>query len=82
MSDNSSSILSRQSSWTLTVRNSAALMAEIVSINQDEVDKVADTKGLMATVGFQPLSTEMTKHFTKDGGNALGLAGQGPLICK
>ncbi|KAG6059644.1 hypothetical protein E4U32_003908 [Claviceps aff. humidiphila group G2b] len=70
----------RQSSWTLTVHNSAALMAEIVSIYQDEVEKVADTNGLMATVGFQPLSTEMTKHFTKDGGNALGLAGQGPLI--
>ncbi|KAG6161586.1 hypothetical protein E4U11_003316 [Claviceps purpurea] len=69
----------RQSSWTLTVRNTAALMAELVSIYQDEVDKVADTKGLVASVAFQPLSTEMTKHFAKNGGNALGLAGQGPL---
>ncbi|KAG5928102.1 hypothetical protein E4U42_001262 [Claviceps africana] len=70
----------RQSMWTLTVGNDAALMSELVAIYKDEVDKLADARGLVASVAFQPISTDMTKHFSRNGGNPLGLAGQGPLV--
>lgn len=63
------------------IGNDAALMSEFVAIYQDEVDKIADAKNLTASVAFQPISTDLTKHFKRNGGNPLGLAGQGPLVC-
>ncbi|KAG6003183.1 hypothetical protein E4U43_000956 [Claviceps pusilla] len=54
-------------------------MSEFVAVYQDEVDKIADAKNLTASVAFQPISTDLTKHFKRNGGNPLGLAGQGPL---
>ncbi|KAG5979642.1 hypothetical protein E4U55_004925 [Claviceps digitariae] len=70
----------RQSTWSLMVGNDAALMSDLVAIYQDEVGKVADAQGLVASVAFQPVSRDMTKHFDKNGGNPLGLTGQGPLV--
>lgn len=59
--------------------NDAALMTEMVSIYQEEVEKVKDAPGIVPSVIFQPISTDQTKFFSKNGGNPLGLAGQGPL---
>ncbi|KAG6035664.1 hypothetical protein E4U41_005995 [Claviceps citrina] len=69
----------RQSSWTLMIGNNATLMSELVTIYRDEVDKFKTAPGLVASLSFQPISTALTKHFYKNGGNPLGLAGQGPL---
>lgn len=67
--------------WTFTFKNSAALMDEIVAIYTEEVDKVKDAPGIVPAAVFQPITTSMTKHFSKNGGNPLGLEGQGPLTC-
>ncbi|KAJ6786099.1 hypothetical protein PWT90_05987 [Aphanocladium album] len=69
----------RKTYWTYTFKNSAMLMDEIVAIYMEEVDKVKDAPGIVPSAVFQPITTSMTKHFAKNGGNPLGLEGQGPL---
>ncbi|KAG8419773.1 hypothetical protein J3458_004615 [Metarhizium acridum] len=69
----------RQTYWALTTGNDAVLMSEMVAVYQDEVEKVKDAPGIVPSVIFQPISTDMTKLMSKNGGNPLGLAGQGPL---
>ncbi|EFX00462.1 FAD-binding domain containing protein [Grosmannia clavigera kw1407] len=69
----------RQTYWTLTVGNSADLMADMVAIFMDEVEPLKDVVGIVPSIIFQPITTDMTTHFSKAGGNPLGLAGQGPL---
>ncbi|KAK2599014.1 hypothetical protein QQS21_005548 [Conoideocrella luteorostrata] len=69
----------RKTYWTLTVGNDATLMSELVAIYKDEVEKIKDAPGILPSIIFQPISTDMTKHFSKNGGNPLGLDGQGPL---
>ncbi|KAL7782208.1 hypothetical protein V8C37DRAFT_397964 [Trichoderma ceciliae] len=69
----------RQTYWTLTVHNSASLMADMVAIYMQEVEAIKDVTGIVPSAVFQLITTDMTKHFSKNGGNPLGLAGQGPL---
>lgn len=57
-------------------------MSEMVAIYMEEVEKIKDAPGVVPSAIFQPITTDMTAHFSKNGGNALGLEGQGPLNCK
>lgn len=61
------------------VGNSPTLMADIVAIYQEETNIVKNATGIVSSCVFQPITTDMTSHMSKNGGNALGLAGQGPL---
>lgn len=64
-------------------KNSASLMGDMVSIWQEETDKVTDAANITASMSIQPLPVSMTSHFSKNGGNALGIsASDGPLICR
>ncbi|KAF7559912.1 hypothetical protein G7046_g4250 [Stylonectria norvegica] len=69
----------RQTYWTYTVKNDASLMTEMVAIYMDEVEKIKDAAGVVPSAVYQPITTDMTKYMNKNGGNPLGLAGQGPL---
>jgi hypothetical protein len=45
-----------------------------------EVTTIKDAKGVLPSISFQPIGTDMTSHFSKHGGNALGIsAADGPL---
>lgn len=70
-----------QTYWTFTFQNSAELMSEMVDIYIKEVEKIKDAKGVVPSFVLQPISKGTTEHFSKNGGNPLGLAGQGPLTC-
>lgn len=59
--------------------NSPTLMADITAIFMEETNLISDAEGLVSSAVFQPITQDMTSHFSKNGGNALGLAGQGPL---
>ena len=61
------------------VGNSPTLMADIVAIFQEETNAVKDAVDIVSSCVFQPITTDVTSHFNKNGGNALGLTGQGPL---
>jgi hypothetical protein len=70
----------RQTYWTLMVKNSANLMDASLLIFQDEISKVADAKDIIPAFVLQPITTDMTSHFSKNGGNALGFSNaDGPL---
>jgi len=62
------------------VKNSPTLITDIVAIFQEEVNAVANVTGILPSLAFQPISTDMTSHFSKNGGNALGISpADGPL---
>ncbi|KAJ5655255.1 hypothetical protein N7507_007205 [Penicillium longicatenatum] len=69
----------RQTYWTLTVGNNAKLMADMVAIYMDEIEPLKTVAGIVPSLVFQPITTDMILHFSKNGGNALGLDDQGPL---
>ncbi|KAK1243480.1 hypothetical protein MKX07_004108 [Trichoderma sp. CBMAI-0711] len=69
----------RQTYWTFTVQNSACLMTELVEIYLEEVASVKDIAGIVPSIVFQLITTDMSQYFSRDGGNPLGLDGQGPL---
>ena len=72
--------MGRQTYWTLTTQNSATLIADIVEIFMQEVSTIKDAEGVLPSISFQPIGTDMTSHFSKNGGNALGIsAADGPL---
>jgi hypothetical protein len=56
-------------------------MADIIAIYMEETNAITDAEGIVCSLVFQPITTDMTSHFNKNGGNALGLYGQGPLTC-
>ena len=56
-------------------------MTDILTIFQSEVANVKDAAGILPTCVYGPVPTTMTSHFTKNGGNALGItAADGPLV--
>ncbi|KAJ5915831.1 hypothetical protein N7454_010972 [Penicillium verhagenii] len=69
----------RQTYWTLMVGNNATLMADMVAIYMDEIEPLKTVTGIVPSLVFQPITTDMISHFSKNGGNALGLDNQGPL---
>ncbi|KAJ5525113.1 hypothetical protein N7494_011763 [Penicillium frequentans] len=69
----------RQTYWTLMVGNNADLMADMVAIYMEEIEPLKTVAGIVPSLVFQPITTDMISHFSKNGGNALGLDDQGPL---
>ena len=62
------------------VGNSPTLMADIIAIYQEETNAVKDAAGLVSSIVFQPIGTNMASHFSRNGGNALGISlANGPL---
>lgn len=62
------------------VKNSASLMSDMVAIYMDEIAAVKNATGIVPSIVFQPITTDMTSHFTKNGGNSLGITEEdGPL---
>jgi hypothetical protein len=61
-------------------KNNAALMADIVSIFQEEVINIKNATNVIPSCIFQPITVDMTSHFSQNGGNALGISvADGPL---
>lgn len=56
-------------------------MADMVAIYMEEIDLIKNVTGIGPSIIFQLITTDMTDNFSKNGGNPLGLADQGPLNC-
>lgn len=73
----------RESYWTMTILNDADLMNEISKIFDQELQNIKNATNLLPALVFQPISEPMISHFSKNGGNALGITkADGPLIRK
>lgn len=68
---------------TVTFKNSALLIEEIIKIYKEEASSVIDAKDFLPAFAFQPISTNIIENMSKNGGNALGLTvDRGPLMSK
>jgi hypothetical protein len=73
--------LTNNSFKTVTFKNSAALMTEMVKVFVEETDFIHDAPGLAPALAFQPISKNIIKHMSKNGGNSFGItADRGPLM--
>ncbi|KAF8855560.1 FAD-binding domain-containing protein [Acephala macrosclerotiorum] len=71
----------RQTYWTLTTKNSATLLSDIVSIFMEETNNIKNVSDILPSCVFQPITTALISHFSKNGGNALGVTtADGPLV--
>jgi hypothetical protein len=62
------------------VQNSATLMSDTITIYINETDGVKDAENIVSSCVFQPITTDQTSYFSKNGGDALGLSSaDGPL---
>ena len=68
---------------TATFKNTPNLQNQILEIFVAEVDGIKDAEGILPALVLQPITTDIISYFSKNGGNALGIAeSDGPLICK
>lgn len=73
----------RETYFTATFKPSAVLEREILDIYVSEVEGIKDAEGLLPAVVFQPITKDIISYFSKNGGNALGIAeSDGPLNCE
>ncbi|KAL3423770.1 FAD binding domain-containing protein [Phlyctema vagabunda] len=59
---------------TVTFRDDASLIKEIISIFVEEAGSLLSVPGFAPAFAFQPLSLNILQHMSKNGGNVLGLA--------
>lgn len=72
----------RQIFRTVTFKNDASLLKQIVNIFVEEVNAIIDVPGLVPAFAFQPISLNIIEQMSKNGGNALGITSEdGPLTC-
>lgn len=73
----------RQTYTTATFKNSPELQVKILDLFIQEMEGIIDAKGLLPALVMQPITKPMVAHFSKNGGNALGIAeSDAPLICE
>ncbi|KAB8296916.1 hypothetical protein EYC80_002325 [Monilinia laxa] len=71
----------RESYWTLTILNDANLLNDICKIFDQEVQNITNATNVLPAIILQPISEPIISHFSKNGGNALGITAEhGPLI--
>jgi len=72
----------RESYYTLIVKNSPAILTEIIAIFMEEMEPVQNATDILPSIVLQPVTTDTISHFSKNGGNALGISlADGPLDC-
>lgn len=68
---------------TATFKNTPGLQNQILDLFVTEINGVTDAEGIIPALVLQPVTTDVISYFSKNGGNALGIAeSDGPLICK
>ena len=68
---------------TATFKNTPNLQNQILELFVTEVNSIKDAEGILPALVLQPITTDVISYFSKNGGNALGIAeSDGPLICK
>ncbi|KAL8833011.1 MAG: hypothetical protein Q9170_004573 [Blastenia crenularia] len=71
----------RETYITATFMNNAEIQRQILDIFVQEVDTLKDLAGAIPALVMQPISKSVIAHFSKNSGNALGLAdAEGPLM--
>jgi len=73
----------KQTYWTATFKNTAALTSHIQAIFVEEINKIKGISDFLPVCVFQPISKCIPSNFANNGGNALGMTpADGPLSRK
>ena len=65
---------------TATFHNNATLMGKILALFMSEVTTIQNATGILPALVQQPITKDVISYFSKNGGNALGIAeSDGPL---
>ena len=71
----------RETYTTATFKSSPKLQIKVTELFVHEIETIKDAAGLLPALVMQPITEPMISHFSKRGGNALGIAeSDGPLI--
>jgi hypothetical protein len=64
------------------VKNSPTILTEIIAIFMEEIEPIQNATNIIPSLVLQPVTTDTISHFSKNGGNALGISlDDGPLDC-
>jgi hypothetical protein len=64
------------------VQNSPTILTEIIAIFMEEMEPVQNATDIIPSIVLQPVTINTISHFSKNGGNALGISlDDGPLDC-
>ena len=73
----------RETYTTATFKNDPNLQVKILDVFVEQMNQVKDAEGILPALVMQPITKDMVSHFSKNGGNALGIAeADAPLICE
>lgn len=73
----------RETYITATFKPNATLEKEILDIYMSEVETIKDAENVLPAITLQPITKNTISHFSKNGGNALGISeSDGPLTRK
>jgi hypothetical protein len=77
-------LIQNRVSWEpITTKVNSTLMKEIMKIFLLEIEPIRNLKGFRASLPFQLITKEEISHFSKNGGNPLGITEEdGPLFRK
>ncbi|KAL9018438.1 MAG: hypothetical protein Q9185_004281 [Variospora sp. 1 TL-2023] len=71
----------RQTYRSVTFKNNAEIQQRVFDIFFEEMDPIKDLTGIVPALAMQPISKSVIALFSKNGGNALGLADEeGPFL--
>jgi hypothetical protein len=66
----------------MTAKNSPTILNNILDIFMSEINPINTVANMTPALVFQPLTNDIISHFSRNGGNALGITtDDGPLIC-
>ena len=73
----------RETYTTATFKNDPNLQVKILDVFVEQMNPIKDAEGFLPALVMQPITKDMVSHFSKNGGNALGIAeADAPLICE
>ncbi|KAF2171898.1 hypothetical protein M409DRAFT_50514 [Zasmidium cellare ATCC 36951] len=64
----------RESYWTHNFLLTREMLSEVTQIWKDEVETLKDVAGVLPALVLQPLTRNILAHFSRNGGNCLGLS--------
>lgn len=70
----------RETYWTITFKNDLSILQAALEIFVEEVGPLQNVSGIILAIVTQPITTDVIRYFSKNGGNCLGVhLADGPL---
>ena len=61
----------RESYWTATFKATREMAQIVFDVAMEEIEKIKDVEGIVPSIVFQAITTDVTARFARNGGNCL-----------